>query len=256
MTYSFEPQLERYLQEYQQDGFTVVRQFYSPEEIAKLKSELDRFIAEIGPQAEPGQFFYHDDSRPETLKQINSMSNDAYFADYPLLDRWTKLAETLLEEVAKPKHPQWFNKPPGTEHPTPPHQDNYYFNLVPPHVCTMWLALDDVDEENGCLRYLPGSHLPPMRPHLKTTVLGFSQGIEDYSDADYAAEVVVKMQPGDLAVHHGNTVHRADANRSSSRQRRSFALVYEGVSCQRDSAAFARYQESMKSQHAEIGYQQ
>jgi len=254
MTRKYEAMLDQYVSDYQSAGFVVVRGFYSSEEIDELNSELERFIREVGPRAEPGQFFYHDESRPETLKQINSMANDAYFADYPMMARWTHLAETLIGEEAKPKAPQWFNKPPGTDHPTPPHQDNYYFNLVPPNVCTMWLALDEVDEENGCLRYISGSHKQSVRPHMKTSVLGFSQGIEDYSDADRAAEVVVQMQPGDLAVHHGDTIHRADANHSAHRDRRSFALVYEGVSCERDTEKHARYQELMKTQHEEIGY--
>jgi len=34
--------------------------------------------------------------------------------------------------------PEWFNKPPATNHITPPHQDNYYFCLEPPNVVTIW----------------------------------------------------------------------------------------------------------------------
>ena len=39
-------------------------------------------------------------------------------------------------------------------------------------------------------------------------VLGFSQGISDYGPEDEAREAVVSLQPGDLAVHHGETIHR------------------------------------------------
>jgi len=62
---------------------------------------------------------------------------------------------------------QWFNKPAkmGTE--TPPHQDGFYFMLEPNHAVTMWLALDVADAENGCMRYIPRSHLGGIRPHKK-----------------------------------------------------------------------------------------
>ncbi|MCA9039315.1 MAG: phytanoyl-CoA dioxygenase family protein [Planctomycetaceae bacterium] len=247
-------QFDQYRGQYDAEGYVVIPQFYNADEIKTLKQELDRFIKDVVPQADPGQVFYQDPENPATLKQINYLDNDPWFAHIPLQERWQELAIALIGEEVTGKAPQWFNKPPSTNHPTPPHQDNYYFNLVPPHVCTMWLALDDVDEENGCLRYVPGSHHEPVRPHLRTKVLGFSQGIEDYAEADYAREVAVKMQPGDLAVHHGDTIHRADSNQSATRQRRSFAMVFQGVSCQRDAAAFERYQETMKHQHNELGY--
>ena len=146
-----------------------------------------------------------------------------------------------------------FNKPAGTNHITPPHQDNYYFCLKPPNVVTVWLALDVVDAENGCLRYVRGSHQLGIRPHNRSNVLGFSQGISNYSDADRAAEVPILMQPGDAVVHHGNTIHRADANSSSTRQRRAFAQVFKGFSCQRDEAAFANYMANVKQQHEQLG---
>ena len=48
----------------------------------------------------------------------------------------------------------------------------------PNHALTLWLALDRVDEENGCVRDLPGSHAQGMRPHRSSGILGFSQGID------------------------------------------------------------------------------
>ena len=61
------------------------------------------------------------------------------------------------------------------------------------------------------------------------------------------------LQPGDAVAHHGMTIHRADANMSATRQRRSFAMAFKGVSCQRDEAAFDRYLQSAREQHQEMG---
>lgn len=238
---------------YDRDGFVIVRSFLSADEFAKLQCELDRYIREVVPTLPDSDAFFDDKSRPETLKQMQHMQNDPFFHEYVNHPKWKSLAETLIGEPATCETPEWFNKPPGSNHVTPPHQDNYYFCLAPPNVVTIWLALDEVDDENGCLRYVPGSHLPPIRPHNRSNVLGFSQGISDYGDFDRAAEVRVHLQPGDVTAHHGNTIHRADANTSLTRNRRAFAMVFKGESCRRDEAAFARYMSGLKEQHQQLG---
>lgn len=232
-----------------QEGFTVVRGFVPREELKTLQRELSRYIHDVVPQLPPGDAFYQDPSNPETLRQLHRMAQDQFFNDYRRHPRWQGLAETLLGEKAEPDEPEWFNKLPGTEHATPPHQDNFYFQLKPPQVLTMWLALDRIDEKNGCLRYVRGSHRKGRRPHAPTAVLGFSQAVSDYGREDERAEVLVCLEPGDLVVHHGETIHRADANRTTDRQRRAFAIVYRGLSCRVDEEARAAYQESVRAQH-------
>jgi phytanoyl-CoA hydroxylase len=238
---------------YEQQGFVIVRQFLSAAELAELRSNLDRYICEVVPRLAETEAFYQDRSRPETLKQLQRMGRDPFFRDYVKHPKWTALAEALVGELVRAEEPEWFNKPPGTDHVTPPHQDNYYFCLAPPRVVTIWLALDPVDLENGCLRYVAGSHERGFRTHAKSRILGFSQGITDYAPDDASREVAILLEPGDVVAHHGMTIHRADANRSATRNRRSFAIVFKGESCVRDAAAFARYQASARQQHQELG---
>jgi len=235
------------------DGFVVVRGFLPPDELAEVRENLDRYIRDVVPRLPDGDAFYDDRSRPETLKQMQRMGHDPYFADYSRHPRWVELAQTLLGEPAGCDQPEWFNKPPGTNHVTPPHQDNYYFCLAPASVVTIWMALDPVDAENGCLRYVAGSHREGFRKHARSKILGFSQGIVDYTADDFTRERAILLEPGDAVAHHGMTVHRADANHSLTRNRRSFALVFKGQSCRRDEAAFARYQAAARQQHEELG---
>ena len=142
-----------------------------------------------------------------------------------------------------PKNMQYFNKPPGIGQPTPPHQDGYYFMLAPCEAVTMWFALEDVDEENGCVRYVPGSHKHGMREHARTQTLGFSQGIVDYPTvADRESELAFPAKPGDLLVHHALTIHRADGNRSTTRTRRALGFIYYSDRAREDVEAHAAYQ--------------
>jgi phytanoyl-CoA hydroxylase len=70
------------------------------------------------------------------------------------------------------------NKGPGGRCvPSPPHQDNWYFNKVDGEVPTIWVALEQIDEANGCLRYVPGTHALPLRTHRKSDFFGFSQTV-------------------------------------------------------------------------------
>jgi phytanoyl-CoA hydroxylase len=242
-------------QSYDRDGFVVIPRFLQGDDLQALTSNLDRYIRDVVPSLPDADAFYQDRARPETLKQLQHMGCDSFFREYAGHPKWTVLAQALVGEPASADQPEWFNKPPGTNHVTPPHQDNYYFCLEPAHLVTIWLALDVVDAENGCLRYVPGSHQQGYRPHASSKILGFSQGITDYSPDDVAREVAIALQPGDAVAHHGMTIHRADANLSTARQRRSFAMVFRGISCRRDEAAFARYQASARKQHQEMGLQ-
>ncbi len=239
--------------DFDRDGFVVVRQFLSGGELLELERELGRYIAQVVPTLADAHAFYHDRNDPGSLKQLQHMGCDPFFEAYRRNPHWRQLAARLLGEAADAQEPEWFNKPPGCDHPTPPHQDNYYFCLDPPNVATLWLALDDVDEDNGCLRYVAGSHRCGIRPHGRTEVLGFSQGITDYGSDDRNAERAVHLRVGDLVAHHGNTIHRADPNRTVDRHRRAFAMVFRGESCRRDEAAFSRYESALRLQHAGLG---
>ncbi len=96
------------------------------------------------------------------------MTSDPFFAAYCENATWRALAEALLGEPATIESPEWFNKPPRSQHGTPPHQDNYYFCFDPCSVVTIWMALDAVDDENACLRYVAGSHSQAVRPHARS----------------------------------------------------------------------------------------
>jgi phytanoyl-CoA hydroxylase len=244
-----------YRADFDRDGFVVVPEFLTGDDLTEVTGHLDRYIREVVPTLPDSDAFYDDKSRPETLKQLQHMGRDPFFEGYRQHPRWTALAAALLNEPVDPQVPEWFNKPPGTTNPTPPHQDNYYFNLKPPNTVSLWLALDRVDEGNGCLRYVAGSHRRGRRPHAVTSVLGFSQGITDYGPEDESREVAIKLEPGDVAAHHCEAIHRADPNSSPTRSRRAFAMVIHGKSCCLDEEASRRYVVAARKQHESMGLQ-
>lgn len=240
--------LQQLKKEFDRDGYIVIRAFLPADGLAEFNRELNRYITERVPQIPRTDVYYEDRDNPETLKQMARIKkHDSYFA--ALIDRpkWRGLAEALLADDVVPQELEWFDKPPKIGKFTPPHQDGHYFMLDPNEAATMWLALDPVDESNGCVRYIPGSHRKGLRPHGRTEVLGFSQGITDYGDADRKAEVPMVAEAGDLLVHHAVTVHRADGN-PSARHRRSIGLIYYAARARQDAKRLAEYQKGLNAE--------
>ena len=117
----------------------------------------------------------------------------------------------------------------------------------------MWLAMDHVDEENGCVRYVHGSHEWGMRPHGRTQTLGFSQGVSDYGIAsDLEHETALPAQPGDLLVHHCMTIHRADGNQSTDSTRRALGFIYYSDRAEVDEEAHEAYQKRLADEMKEV----
>ncbi len=231
---------------FQLNGYVFVPNFVTGADLARLTSTVDRYLREIAPQLPDTDVFYEDKTDRTTIKQMQHMHrHEPYFAEF-LQGRAARLAEVLLGEPVVPQGVEYFNKPARVGKPTPAHQDGYYFKLLPNHAITLWLALEDVDRENGCVRYVQGSHRHGLRAHGRSGVLGFSQGMLDFPQPDDLAHgVACPAVAGDLLCHHSLTIHWAEGNTSANRTRRALGLVYYAASCQDDVVAKQAYHEQL-----------
>ena len=242
---------ETRLTQFQKDGYLCESHLYSQDEITRLNTEISRFIRDIVPGMPAEQVYYENKTDKTSLKQIQRMFDyDPYFRD--LMDQGPvrRLAEEVLQDEVVPVNMQYFNKPAGIGQPTPAHQDGYYFHLTPCEAVTGWLALEDVDEENGCIHYIRGSHLgTSFRPHGRTGVLGFSQGITDFGTAhDRDNEISFPGPAGTFLMHHARTIHWAGANRSATRSRQALGFIYYAKRARLDLEAAKTYQQTLDAQ--------
>ncbi len=243
------------LKSFNKDGFIAFPKFLPENVLTELVKNLERFVHEIVPRLEDQQVFYEDRQVPSSLKQIQHMdAHDSWFHHFFHKGPFRELATVLLQGPVVPKNMQFFNKPPGIGQATPPHQDGFYFMLTPCEAVTMWLALEKVDEENGCVRYVKGSHKQGMRTHTRTQTLGFSQGISDYpSLTDLENEVAFPATAGDLLVHDALTIHRADGNHSSCRTRKALGFIYYSERAQEDIQVRDAYQRKLTEEMRAAG---
>ncbi|NOZ33507.1 MAG: phytanoyl-CoA dioxygenase family protein [Alphaproteobacteria bacterium] len=231
--------------DFDRDGYIAIQPLFDAEKMKEINAELDRFIGECVPRMSRAEVYYEDINDPDSIKQMMNMNDhDAYFRNLVENGPVRQLAETVLGEAVKPANVEYFNKPPGIGQPTPAHQDGYFFHLTPSSAVTGWLALEEVDHENGCLHYVRGSHKSSgFRPHARSKVLGFSQGMTDFGTPEDKADTVsFPCGGGTLLMHHAKTIHWAGANRSKTRSRRALGFIYFAKSAKNDKAARAAYQ--------------
>lgn len=232
---------------FEQHGYARLPGFLDSAEVARLRRHLHRFIDDVIPERGTVEAYYDDKARPASLKQIQHLErHDSCFASLMFNSRFEALARELLGEPVRGKNLQYFDKSPGQNLPTPPHQDGKYFMISPCQALTMWLALETADETTGCLRFQPGSHEHDLRDHARSDTLGFSQFIPDYpSEGEQRLELAIPAEPGDLIVHHAKTIHSAGANCSPDRHRRALGFIYYGVSATEDVEAQQAYQRQL-----------
>lgn len=239
-------------QKFDDDGFVIIRELYSPTEVDELKGQVDRYIREIVPTLNKDAAFYDDYSRPETLRKMQALDrHDAWFQNFMKQSRHTQLLDYFLRDGFHALGLEWFNKLPYDQSATPAHQDGFYFCRKPNNACGLWIALDPVDEANSCIWYGRGTHKRGILPHAPTGVLGFSQGLIDF-DKSLVDGVPAVLAPGDAVAHHSATIHWTGPN-ETDRSRRAIALLGYGDSTELDEEAHNRHQSSLKQQLSRRG---
>lgn len=236
---------------FDRDGYVFIPGFFSAEQVAEVNKQLSTIVTEVLPVTPEMHVAYEFKDSPETLKQILDLHQHSnFFNELMVNSEFEKLAESLLGEKVIGKTVEFFDKPARIGKATPPHQDAYYFSIKPPQAVTLWLALEDVDMENGCVSYITGSHTKGMRTHGRTQTAGFSQSIIDYgTEEDLSVLRSFPAKPGDLLIHHCMSIHTAGANTTESRSRKALGLVYWGESAEIDMEAKDAYSRSLKSQN-------
>mgnify|MGYP000704698563 CR=1 FL=1 len=247
---------DRLNKEFNLDGYVSIPAFFSPEEMAEINSNKERFIKDVVPTMPESEVYYDDKNDLSTLKQLQLMwKYDSFFDGLMAPDsKLSTLAEICLQDKARKVNMQYFNKSPSANTPTPPHQDGYFFHLIPNNAITIWVALQDVEPEQGCVNYVQGSHKYGMRAHGSSGTLGFSQTILDFGlpyDMENAKSFPCKA--GHLIAHHSLTIHWADGNTSGDKTRQAMGAIYYGDSCVENAKSKAAYQAQLDASLAAKG---
>lgn len=113
----------------------------------------------------------------------------------------------------------YFCKLPGDGKAVSWHQDASYWPLTPSKTVTVWLAIDDSDRENGCMRVIPGTHLLGPLAFRDSNASENNVLWQTIIDAERHGEPVdFELKAGEISLHSDLLAHGSEPNRSSRRR--------------------------------------
>lgn len=125
----------------------------------------------------------------------------------------------------------------GGGNETPWHQDEAYWDFaLQYHAIGAWMPLQDVDVDNGCLWFVPGSHRGDVLNHRHLRDDPAIHVLETTEAVDTGAAVAVPLPAGGMSFHHPRLLHYSGAN-ASGQIRRAWANEFQTTPVKRDKPA-------------------
>jgi phytanoyl-CoA hydroxylase len=213
------------VQSYQEKGYVVIRQLFSPDEVELFREHFMRLRAA---GSYPGDLVGVDVSSEDPLKRFPRMINmhhwDERSLQFLLDQRLNQCLTTLLGLEPYAAQTMLYFKPAGARGQAL-HQDQYYLRVQPGTCMAAWLALDPCDEANGCMQVVPGSHTWPLLcPERADTKLSFTNVTVPLPEGTKTEAVL--MDAGDCMFFNGSLVHGSFPNTTTDRFRRSLIGHY------------------------------
>jgi len=209
---------------WERDGFVLERGLFSGEEIERIRNHFMEWNASDRKE----DFDKVDPTGQDPLSQfpriIHPHRRDALSMAFMIDPRIGSLLSEILGEEPYAAQTMFYFKPPGARGQAL-HQDQKYLRAKPGTCVAAWLAVDDCDQENGCMEIVPGSHELPLLCNIEAdTTLSFTG---DTVPIPSGYEVVpALMKAGDVLFFHGNLIHGSRPNASSTRFRRALIGHY------------------------------
>lgn len=210
---------------YRNDGYVVVPGVFSLEEVARLR---DHYMDLRRRGSYPGDFGGVDPASSDPLKRFPRMIHMHRWDETSL--RWMldpRLGACMAGLLGREPHAvqtMLYFKPPGARGQAL-HQDQFYLRVQPGTCMAAWLALDDCDEENGCMRVVPRSHeLPVLCTEKADTTVSFTDVTVPVPEEFPVLPVL--MRAGDVLFFNGSVIHGSYPNTSADRFRRALIGHY------------------------------
>ena len=196
--------------DYNSLGFVQPFDAFSADEIAEIRTYVDRLMADMGPDGAYGINCYQ-----ARLSGLWDIATDPRILDY-------------VEDLVGPDILCWataiLSKKPHDPKAVPWHQDAGFWSLSPARTVTVWLAIDDADEENSAMRFIPGTH-DKGALEMQATGDGNVFHKETAGAEKMGTPFTNTLKAGQMSMHADMLVHGSLAN-TSDRRRCGLTLRY------------------------------
>jgi ectoine hydroxylase-related dioxygenase (phytanoyl-CoA dioxygenase family) len=212
------------------DGFLAVERLINDDEVARIAAAYDGIIA-------AGSTISTDRRLGGITRQVMVPSlHHPVLNENGALDAARRIVGQLFgTATAARTYDMLIDKPAGHPHATPWHQDAGYFATPVAEPGTpitfrsvqVWLALDDVDVDNGCMQFVPARHREPVMAHRVASGDPHDEGrlielVDPPTQLDLSTVVSAPLRAGGATMHLAGTPHYTGPNRTSDRNRRAY----------------------------------
>ena len=195
------------LEHYNKKGYIRPLGLFDNGEIARHRAYFDRLLQKLN-DLHDGRNAYAINCYHTLCEGIWDLCMEPRILDY-------------VEDIIGPNIIAWgshyFCKLPHDGKRVPWHQDASYWALDPSRTVTVWIAIDDADEDNAAMKFIPGTH---RVGHLKwSKAEGDVVLSQEITDADrFDTPVYDCLNAGQISLHADMLVHGSDPNNSSRRR--------------------------------------
>ena len=224
--------LQAQLQQFVEDGYMILKGFYSEEEVDRLNGEVDRLLKE-----KRANFNYTGRKVMDAFR-LSPLIDQQYFRN----SRMLQLLQFVMGQAIVPF--QTINFIRGSEQRA--HSDSIHMTTAPEgYMIATWTALEDMHQGNGPIVYYPGSHRLPYLTCEDYPSGNSKWRIGSHSNKRYEdrVEALIKehqLKPayflgkkGDVLIWHANLLHGGSKINREGASRRSMVAHYfcKGVIC-------------------------
>ena len=212
--------------DYQDNGFTIIEDFLTRDELEEWRAAVDETVTERGlyrpPKERAGENAgYYTRVFIQSLNMWQESDRIKALVLDPRIGKMCCELEGI--DGIRVWHDQALIKEPWGNQ-TSFHLDNPYWSFSSRHAISIWVALDDVTVENGCLHFLPGTHKTATWENC-----GIGQNMADifsvYPEWASIESVSGPMRAGSCSFHNGLLAHGAGANMTNG-YRRAMTCAY------------------------------
>ena len=229
---SFSSDIQQQLVQFVEDGYMILRGFYSSEEVESLNKEVDDLL-QSGKQD-----FNFTQRKVMNAYQNSALIDQKYFRNPKLLE----IFEFIMGKKIVPF--QTINFIEGSEQRA--HSDSIHMTTYPEgYLIAAWTALEPTSLDNGALFYYPKSHRLPYVTCLDYNAgnTRWRLGQNSYKKYEEKIDQIIgegqleiqhfMAQPGDVLIWHANLLHGGSPILQAGRTRRSMVAHYfcEDVIC-------------------------
>ena len=201
------------------EGFVNLGKLFELSEVELMKNVINN-CEEMQKQKKNVKNKYENGKYPsfETIFVMNDVFSDNIFS---LACRRPEIIDFISESfdddayLYHSKVPLKYPGMPGFKY----HQDYFYWykmGCLFPNMATCFIALETTTLKNGCLKFIPKSHLCGRLEHIEHD--GFSDSETDPERVKILkrrfGEVEILLNPGEVTIFHANLLHSSEPNNS------------------------------------------